>query len=215
MANIISAGNATNGLAISADNTGALDIKTGSGAGTTAISIDSAQVVTMNGGVTRPLVSSTAVTASGPSVDFLNIPTWVKRVTVLLNNVSTSGSNAPILQIGPSTSPEVSGYTGYAVTHGGAGIGYHANSAAYSASFLLYATTWSDAYNYTGKVVFDLINSASNTWVVNGLFVAIGDTNTQTTVVGAKSLVSALNIIRLTINGSDTFDGGTINILYE
>lgn len=161
------------------------------------------------------LVSGTAQTASGTSVDFLNIPSWVKRVTVMLNNVSTSSTNAPILQIGPGTSPETSGYTGYAVTHGGAGIGYHSNSAAYSSSFLLYPTTWSDTYPFTGKVVLDLLDATTNTWVANGLVVVIGNTNTQTTVVGAKSLASALGMVRLTINGSNTFDAGTINIMYE
>jgi hypothetical protein len=161
------------------------------------------------------LVSATAQTASGTSVDFLNIPSWVKRVTVMLNNVSTSSTNAPILQIGPGTSPETSGYTGYAVTHGGAGIGYHANSAAYSASFLLYATTWADTHPFTGKVVLDLLDATTNTWVANGLLVVIGNTNTTTTVVGAKSLASALGMVRLTINGSNTFDAGTINIMYE
>jgi hypothetical protein len=160
-------------------------------------------------------VSGTAVTASGTSVDFTSIPSWVKRITVMFNNVSTSSTNAPVLQIGPGTSPETSGYTGYAVTHGGAGISYHANSAAYSSSVILYPTTWSAAYPLTGKVVFDLIDGSTNTWVINGMVVAIGNTNTTTTVIGAKSLASALGMVRVTIDGSNTFDAGTINILYE
>ncbi len=45
MASSISAGNATNGLAISSDNTGALDIKTGTGSGTTALSVNSGQKI--------------------------------------------------------------------------------------------------------------------------------------------------------------------------
>lgn len=43
MATVITAGNATNGLSFTSDNTGSLDIKTGTGAGTTAISISSSQ----------------------------------------------------------------------------------------------------------------------------------------------------------------------------
>lgn len=47
MANTITAGNGTNnGLAVTSDATGALNILTGSGAGTAAISIDSSQNVT-------------------------------------------------------------------------------------------------------------------------------------------------------------------------
>jgi hypothetical protein len=49
MASIIKAGNATDGVQVSSDATGALDIKTGTGAGTTAISIDASQVVTIPG----------------------------------------------------------------------------------------------------------------------------------------------------------------------
>ena len=47
MANQIVAGNGTNnGLAVTSDATGALNILTGSGAGTVALSIDSSQNVT-------------------------------------------------------------------------------------------------------------------------------------------------------------------------
>lgn len=48
MASTITAGNSTNGgLTTTADTTGALQIKTGTGAGTTAISIDASQNVTI------------------------------------------------------------------------------------------------------------------------------------------------------------------------
>ena len=161
------------------------------------------------------LVSGVAVTASGTYVDFPGIPSWAKRVTVMFNNVSTNSTNAPVLQIGPGTSPETSGYTGYSVTHGGAGVSYHAYSAAYSSDIKLYATTWSAAYPLTGKVVFDLLDATTNTWVVDGMIVIIGNTNTETTIVGAKALASSLGMVRVTINGTDTFDAGTINIMWE
>jgi hypothetical protein len=166
-------------------------------------------------GTLYPLVSGTAVTASGTLVDFTGIPSTAKRVTVMFNNVSTNSTNAPILQIGPGTSPETSGYTGYSVTHGGSGISYHGYSSAYSSDIKLYSTTWSAAYPLTGKVVFDLLDATTNTWVVDGVIVIIGNTNTQTTIVGAKALVSALGMVRVTINGTDTFDAGTINIMWE
>ena len=52
MATNITAGNATNGLTLTPDNTGTLDIKTGTGAGTTAISIDASQNVAITGTLT-------------------------------------------------------------------------------------------------------------------------------------------------------------------
>jgi hypothetical protein len=52
MASSISAGNATNGVIVSSDNTGALNLITGSGSGTTAVTIDSSQNVGI--GTTSP-----------------------------------------------------------------------------------------------------------------------------------------------------------------
>jgi hypothetical protein len=53
MATQITAGNATNnGVKIDSDNTGALQIKTGAGAGTTAIDIDASQNVSIPGTLT-------------------------------------------------------------------------------------------------------------------------------------------------------------------
>lgn len=63
MATNITAGNATNGAAISSDNTGTLAIKTGTGAGTTAISIDASQVVTLPGNL---VVTGTATVGGIP-----------------------------------------------------------------------------------------------------------------------------------------------------
>jgi hypothetical protein len=51
MASTITAGNATNGLALSCDNTGILELKTGTGAGTTAMTINASQVTSFAGNV--------------------------------------------------------------------------------------------------------------------------------------------------------------------
>lgn len=73
MSTTITAGNATNGLALTADNTGALEFKTGSGAGTTALTISSSQIATFSTGVALPtgslypLVSGTAKTTTTTS----------------------------------------------------------------------------------------------------------------------------------------------------
>ena len=52
MATTITAGNATNGAAISSDNTGILELKSGTGSGTTAVTIGTNQAVTFAGAVT-------------------------------------------------------------------------------------------------------------------------------------------------------------------
>jgi hypothetical protein len=178
--------------------------------------IDGSASVTINSGAVLGITSGTAVAStSGTSIDFTSIPSWVKRITVLFDNVSTSSTNAPILRLGTGGTPESTGYIGYSNTHGGVGISYHAYSSAFSTSFILYPTTWSAAYPLTGKVTLTLLNSATNTWVADGIVVVIGNSNTQTTIVGSKPLAGVLDMIRITINGTDTFDAGTINIMYE
>jgi hypothetical protein len=49
MATTITAGNATNGAAITSDNTGILELKTGTGAGTTALTLNASQAATVAG----------------------------------------------------------------------------------------------------------------------------------------------------------------------
>lgn len=63
MASTITAGNATNGLALSCDNTGILELKTGTGSGTTAITADASQNVTIAGALTAPSVIPSSSTA--------------------------------------------------------------------------------------------------------------------------------------------------------
>lgn len=60
MASIIKAGNATDGVQVSSDSTGILEIKTGTGSGTTAVSFDTAQ----NASFTNPFSKIFSVTAS-------------------------------------------------------------------------------------------------------------------------------------------------------
>lgn len=50
MSTTITAGNATNGLAFSADNAGILELKTGTGSGTTALTLDASQNLQFNSG---------------------------------------------------------------------------------------------------------------------------------------------------------------------
>ena len=58
-------------------------------------------------------VLSTAVTlTTQTSVDFTSIPSWVKRVTVMLSGVSTNGTSYVQVQLGDSGGIENSSYLG-------------------------------------------------------------------------------------------------------
>jgi hypothetical protein len=64
----------------------------------------------INDAVQRVLTSGTFVSASGASIDFTSIPSWVKRITINVSSLSTNGTSNYIVQIGGSGGIETSGY---------------------------------------------------------------------------------------------------------
>jgi len=214
MPNLLVAGNSTNGgTAIATDTSGTLNIVTGSGSGTTAVTVDGSQNVTVagtftaTGGSIGSIKSATAVAStSGTSIDFTGIPTGVKRITVMLSGVSLNGTSNQLIQIGAG-SVTTSGYVGGAVAAGSAG------TQATQTVGLQCGITGSAAFTIIGQAV--LTNITGNTWVMafNGTRQTDGYG-----LIGSSSIAlgGTLDRVRITtVNGTDTFDAGTINILFE
>jgi hypothetical protein len=199
------------GLKGNTDGSGAVQI-----GGSDAISISTGLNTTFAGTITAtgtvagttgtlyPIVSGTAVSATGTAVDFTGIPSWAKRITVMFNGVSLNGTQNFLIQIG-SGSITSSGYL--------------------SAS--TYATTVVGSINSTsgfcvvdgnaGHVVHGIATIAlvgSNIYVSSHTF---GLSNVAETVFGGGSVTlgGALDRVRITNTGTDTFDAGSINILFE
>lgn len=157
----------------------------------------------------QKIVRSTSVaTTSGTSIDFTGIPSWVKRVTVMLNGVSTSGTSAVIFQIG-SGSFTTSGYLG-------TGTGYASGSTGASTAF-----TNGFGTEDLGNATFlrygqsTLFNISGNIWIFSSV-IATGGTVASRWGGGSLTLSGVLDRVRLTtFNGTDTFDAGSVNILYE
>jgi hypothetical protein len=156
-------------------------------------------------------IAGTAVAStSGTSIDFTSIPSWVKRVTVMLNNVSANGSGRHLIQLGTGGTPTTSGYTaGYMFIRTDNST-VRANNTI-TTGFALFADEASDFS--TGTLVFTLITG--NTWVCNGGSITTGTNAGSGCTFGSIALAGALNMVRVTTNSSPTFDSGTINILYE
>jgi|DEB0MinimDraft_4_1074332.scaffolds.fasta_scaffold48137_3 hypothetical protein len=148
--------------------------------------------------------SGTSVAStSGTSIDFTSIPSWVKRITVMFNGVSTSGTANPLIQIG-SGSITSSGYTSRSAYISGASV----NDTTFTAGFGIYGATASNTY--TGHII--VTNISSNIWVCSSV---IGGSASWFST-GVVSLSGVLDQVRITTsNGTDTFDAGSINILYE
>jgi hypothetical protein len=152
------------------------------------------------------IISGTAVTASGTSIDFTGIPSWVKRITVMFSGVSLNGSSNLLIQIG-SGSVTTSGYVSSSATAVNASGSSGATS---TAGFI--SSAGSAANIIYGHMV--ITNITSNTWVeshYHGYAVAAASTGGGTITLGGT-----LDRVRITtVNGTDAFDAGTINILWE
>jgi hypothetical protein len=156
----------------------------------------------VRGGIT----SGTAVAStSGTSIDFTGIPSWVKRVTVMFNQVSTNGATQFLGQIGAGSIVT----TGYISTNSYTGASTGGTTS--TAGFIL-TTAAGAAYTLSGHFVLTLVGS--NIWAASCV---IGRQDGYTNMgSGTVTLSGTLDRVRITtVNGTDTFDAGSINILYE
>jgi hypothetical protein len=171
----------------------------------------SAGVTTNSGAIYNGIASSSVVTGTTQtSIAFESIPSWVKRITIMLAGLSTSSTGTPLVQLGTgSTTYTTSGYLGSNWWATNTGSNQIAN---FSSGFGLNMSNNTAASVYHGSI--SLILVSGNTWVCN--FV-LGQSNATSASNGGGSiaLASALTAVRLYIDGTQQFDAGSINILYE
>jgi hypothetical protein len=152
------------------------------------------------------LIRGTAVTLTTQTVVDFSIPSWAKRITIMLAGVSTSSTSLVQVQLGDAGGIETTGYLSTA---------QNASASANSTTGYLLTQATAAASSLTGNAF--LCNISGNVWILNG------DVAQQPTVAasvsslgGSKTLSDTLTTVRITtVNGTDTFDAGTINILYE
>ena len=173
--------------------------------------IDGSNSVTINSGAILGITSGTAVAStSGTSIDFTSIPSWVKRITVMFNGVSTNGGAGLFMQIGPVAGVETSGYAGtvlYSTT-------LTPTATNMSSGFTLAGSATSASSVLNGLATLSLVNISTNTWAEQGVLGG-SDNNYVHISAGVKSLAGTLTQVRISGGGTNTFDAGTINILYE
>jgi len=168
--------------------------------------IDGSASVTINSGAILGITSGTAVAStSGTSIDFTGLPSWIKRITVMMNGVSTSGTSLVQIQLGTgSTTYTTSGYTS-------AGSNGNSPTTVTQTSGLNVDNIGNAAFTRTG--LGTLANITGNTWVWS---FAKANSSGPSFGAGGIALAAALTAVRITtVNGTDTFDAGSINILYE
>jgi hypothetical protein len=161
------------------------------------------------------LTSGTAVAStSGTSIDFTGIPSWVKRVTVMFNGVSTNAAGASpfLLQIG-SGSVLSTGYVSYS------GVINNSNQTVTTSSStgFVFSTAMGNSSTVNGHFILTIVSAT--TWVGSHVFGGLDGSGNNVVRNGggvSPSLSGALDRVRITtVNGTDTFRAGSINILYE
>ena len=187
---------------------GGVDNVAGAGVGTT--DTQTLTNKTLGSGLVMGVSVITAGTAvastSGTSITFTSIPSWVKRITLMLTGVSTNGTSNPQIQVG-SGSVTTTGYICVGSVIGSLTVA----SGSYTTGFCTRGNQAVNALNGN----FVLTNITGNTWTGTGFFANTVVPETLYTS-GAIVLSGVLDrIVLTTVNGTDTFDAGSINILYE
>lgn len=145
--------------------------------------------------------ATSQATTSGTEFDFTGIPSTAKRITVIFNEVSLSGSDNLLVQIGDAGGFETTGYTSAsstgAVTTATNGFIVRINSSSMTASGTM-----------------TIVNVSGNIWISSHVVARSGTSETPVGG-GTKTLSDVLTQIRITRTGTDTFDGGSVNIIYE
>jgi hypothetical protein len=214
-------------LVLSGSTSGSVTLQEPAIAGTTVLDlpatsgnvvVDSATQTLTNKTLTSPtiggtptgvgvLTSGTAVAStSGTSIDFTGIPSWVKRITVLFQGVSTNGTSRVQVQIG-SGSFTTSGYDSFISNIDGSSTSVGSITTGFG-----WRTSQTAASFTYGSGVLSLVSG--NTW--NMAMSTAQTSGFGSYCNGGITLGGVLDRVRLTtVNGTDAFDAGSINILYE
>jgi hypothetical protein len=192
-------------LVLSGDTSGSITVSA------PAVSGSNTQTLVAATGTLAPLISGTAVTASGSTVDFTSIPSWVKRITVMLSGISFTGTPTgnTLLLLGTGGTPTyaTSGYANQIMTTGASSM----NTANFTTGFAVLNPN-SSTILYSATYV--LTNLSGNIWTFAGSGADASGTRMYLSS-GEVTLSAALTALRVDPNSTDTFDAGSINILYE
>jgi hypothetical protein len=155
----------------------------------------------------KMILRTSVLTISGTSFDFTGIPSWVKRITVMFNGVSTNGTSNYLIQIGLNS---VTTST-YVCSYGYFGNSNTSSSTNTTSGFGIYNTLPGNIFY--GHMLITLVSG--NIYIATS---TLGNASSSNCYLGggSVSISGSLDRIRLTtVNGTDTFDGGSINIMYE
>jgi hypothetical protein len=189
-------------VVISGDTSGAITVSAPAVSGTNTLTL---QAATATSAVNT--LGTAVASTSGTSIDFTSLPAWIKRITVMFNAVSLSSTANILIQGGVGGVIDSTGYASGSMLTNGAGSGSTVSS---TAGYIMRIA--GAAASCSGHMVLTLLGS--NIWVSSHS--ATYDASTACLTGGGTNTFSGtLDTIRITTTSTDTFDAGSINILYE
>lgn len=145
--------------------------------------------------------SSEIATTSGTAFDFNGLPAWVTAIDLLMFGVSLSGTDNFLVQIGPSSGVETTGYVSQ--------TGNRFGEASSTSGFSLNGNGNANLADF--NVALRCVSADRTRWLMTlsgaqGGFPFFGG--------GRKTLAGPLDRVRLTRTGANTFDAGSVRLLY-
>jgi len=193
------------GLVQTADLSGSLALQAN---GTTVATASSSGLAISTYNPSASLITSgtSQASTSGTSIDFTSIPSWVKRITVMFNGVSTNSSTDFLIQIGAG-SIDTASYISTSMLIRNAGVAPESSTSGYVIG------SYGASFNHYGHMF--ITSFGSNIWIATHSIIE----QSMAAIFaggGVKTLSGTLDRVRLTtVSGTATFDAGSINILYE
>lgn len=155
------------------------------------------------------ILATEQATTSGTEKDF-TIPSWAKKIVIQFVGVSTSGTNDLFIRLGDGGGIEDTGYTSKVLMLATSGTTAEDETTAFIAGQLAASSV------LHGTITLTLEDAAGFTWVSTGILNYSDATTQMALSSGSKSLSAALTTVRITTDGgTDTFDAGAVNVLYE
>ncbi len=144
-------------------------------------------------------------TASGSAVLLSGIPSWANRINLFFYRLSTDGTSPVIVRLGTSGGVEATGYEG---SYAGSGSA----SGTLSTGFQPGGNNAASDSRHMNMVISRISGNIWSAFCVH----AVSGSAIVYQMSGSKSLSGALDRIQITtVNGTPTFDTGSISISWE
>lgn len=168
------------------------------------------QVLTTNGSGTLSFAdnitySTAQSTTSGTAVDFTDVPSGVKKITLMFDQVSTSAADRIVVLLSTGGVLKQTGYDSASMRiQDGTAPGAFTSTTYFTAIA-------SDNTIREWKAMYVLTNISGNKWLFSGT----GSDDTRAVVSnGVVDLGGAIDNIRIATD-TNVFDGGQVNVMYE